>query len=293
VTRRELRDAVILGTELFTETATVNLNKGDFVHYLGSVNALDLNIFKNNSTLWVEITIGTDPPLSPRTELATAPFGAHSQHAVDATTVSGETVANLHAWANLTGVPAGFADGADADSLGALTSCANQDGIKWNGSAWVCAAAATWPTGMVMFYDGATCPVGWTELTAARGRYLVGLPSGGTLNGTAGTALTNLEDRASGQHTHTVTVTDPGHTHAVTDPGHTHTLTQGSANPASTSQIALSNRTVAGTTATASATTGLTVNSGTTGITASTAFPASSVAGTNAPYLQLLVCRKD
>ena len=55
------------------------------------------------------------------------------------------------------------------------------------------------PAGAVSFFDLASCPSGWSELTAARGRYLVGLPSGGTLSGTAGTAPTNLENRPVGR----------------------------------------------------------------------------------------------
>ena len=58
-----------------------------------------------------------------------------------------------------------------------------------------CLSSGT-PSGAIMFFNLASCPSGWTELTAARGRYLVGLTSGGTLAGTAGTALTNLENRA-------------------------------------------------------------------------------------------------
>ena len=58
------------------------------------------------------------------------------------------------------------------------------------------------PTGAVMFFNLAACPPGWTELTAARGRYPVGLQSGGTLAGTSGAALTDLEDRPAGQHDH-------------------------------------------------------------------------------------------
>jgi hypothetical protein len=43
-------------------------------------------------------------------------------------------------------------------------------------------------------------------------RYVVGLPSGGTNEGTQGTPLTNIENRAVGQHTHALD--DPGHSHA-------------------------------------------------------------------------------
>lgn len=59
------------------------------------------------------------------------------------------------------------------------------------------------PSGAVMFFNLSSCPSGWSELTAARGRYPVGLPSGGTLAGTKGTALSNLENRvAPCNHTH-------------------------------------------------------------------------------------------
>jgi len=59
----------------------------------------------------------------------------------------------------------------------------------------------------------AACPTGWTEYTAAQGRYVVGVPDGGTVAGTAGTALTDLENRAVGQHNHAIT--DPGHVHGA------------------------------------------------------------------------------
>ena len=46
--------------------------------------------------------------------------------------------AQVH-WGNLTNVPAGFADGADDDTLAGL-SCADGEVAKWDGTAWVCAA---------------------------------------------------------------------------------------------------------------------------------------------------------
>jgi hypothetical protein len=69
------------------------------------------------------------------------------------------------------------------------------------------------PRGAVMSFDLTTCPAGWTEYTPARGRVIVGLPNGGVLAGTAGTALTNLELRS---HTHSAAVTfDGAHSHSV------------------------------------------------------------------------------
>jgi hypothetical protein len=60
-------------------------------------------------------------------------------------------------------------------------------------------------TNLIALFEG-SCPSGWSEYTAARGRVVVGVPSGGTLSGTVGTALTNLENRTHSHgmtHTHT------------------------------------------------------------------------------------------
>jgi hypothetical protein len=80
------------------------------------------------------------------------------------------------------------------------------------------------PAGMVAPFNLSSCPPGWGELVGARGRVVVGLPSGGTLAGTVGTALSNLENRPVGQHNHGVT--DSGHVHGITDPGHAHGTTE-------------------------------------------------------------------
>ena len=80
------------------------------------------------------------------------------------------------------------------------------------------------PAGMVAPFNLSSCPPGWGELVGARGRVVVGLPSGGTLAGTVGTALSNLENRPVGQHNHGIT--DNGHAHGVTDPGHAHGTTE-------------------------------------------------------------------
>jgi hypothetical protein len=136
------------------------------------------------------------------------------------------------------------------------------------------------PKGAVFFFNAGSCPGGFAELTSARGRYIVGLPPGGALAGTAGTPLANLENRPVGQHSHGVS--DPSHLHGyTTEWGFNDTIDSGTVRrpifdfkppdgigrpdvAALTAQI-----------------TGLTVN------------PAGSVGGTNAPYLQLLACQKQ
>ena len=62
-------------------------------------------------------------------------------------------------------------------------------------------------------------PTSWSEVTTARGRCIVGVPSGGTDGATQGTALTDNQNKSkSVAHTHT----GPGHTH--TGPSHKHRI---------------------------------------------------------------------
>ena len=141
-------------------------------------------------------------------------------------------------------------------------------GIKFpDNTTQTTAASSGTPAGAVMFFNLSSCPSGWTALTGAQGRYLVGLPSGGTLAGTAGTTLSNLENRPVGQHSH-----------GVTDPGHQHLLS-GAAGSASYANTDALRNNYGG--YTHPATTGITINN------------SGSVAGTNAPYIQFLVCQKD
>jgi hypothetical protein len=129
---------------------------------------------------------------------------------------------------------------------------------------------ASVPSGAIAFFAGA-CPADWTEYAALQGRYLVGMPAGGTITGTSGTAMSNLESRAVGQHNHGVT--DTGHTHAYDQtvavaPG-TGIIPNGTG-----FNIVIGQNTV-------SSVTGLTVDN------------EGAVAGTNAPYIQLRACSKN
>jgi hypothetical protein len=101
---------------------------------------------------------------------------------------------------------------------------------------------ASVPPGAVMMFDLDACPPGWSALTEARGRALVGAPSGGTVLGTVGTAFTDLENRShthgvpalsgtaasAGAHSHTVSSTTASatvnwaHTHTIDVPSHQH-----------------------------------------------------------------------
>jgi hypothetical protein len=182
---------------------------------------------------------------------------------------------------------------------------------------------AEFPPGAVMFFNRENCPDGWTELTDSQGRVVVGLPGGGALGATVGTALTDQENRPVGQHTHTVNdpghyheVYDPGHNHGAVDLGHTHPINDpehshqfrrltehatgiadgkddvGYTDNVWTEPAATGISILAGyaNIAVDSNTTGISVVSNTTGIAVE---EEGAVAGTNAPYIQLLACRYD
>jgi hypothetical protein len=135
-------------------------------------------------------------------------------------------------------------------SYGSLISNGAQDPTTFEAS--VALPPAAFPSGAVMMFDLAACPAGWTELVAARGRAIVAVPAGGTLAGTVGAALSDLEDRphahvvdpdpwvttATGDHSHTtsgsdaVTTSVSAHSHLVDVPvtesvgvsAHSHTV---------------------------------------------------------------------
>lgn len=79
------------------------------------------------------------------------------------------------------------------------------------------------PPGMVMFFNLASCPAGWTELTASSGRAIVGRPSGGTLLGVPA-GIAPFSDQETRTHTHDL----QAHTHLVDPDGAGHDHTPGS-----------------------------------------------------------------
>ncbi len=64
------------------------------------------------------------------------------------------------------------------------------------------------PSGAIMHFNLPTCPAGWSEVTAARGRAIVGLNgSAGTLAGTVGSPLDDRENRTHNHSTDIGSVT--------------------------------------------------------------------------------------
>jgi hypothetical protein len=132
---------------------------------------------------------------------------------------------------------------------------------------------STAPQGAVMFFELTSCPTGWTELASARGRYILGRPSGGLLSAQVGTPLNDQENRAVGQHNHGSTSTDGVHTH---------TVVSGPLSGAGGAALDSGLSTMPSGTSTSAS-----------GNHAHSTSNAGTVVGTNAPYLQLLACKKD
>ncbi|MBI5306071.1 hypothetical protein HZB04_00540 [Candidatus Wolfebacteria bacterium] len=159
-------------------------------------------------------------------------------------------------------------------------------------------------SGFVGYFNLSSCPSGWSLLSAADGRYIVGITSTTTktLAGTNGTALSNLENRPVGQHSHSIT--DVAHSHGGTADAagsHTHIVSRPSDGSGGhiVAGITWGNsdfgtldwQPMNPTTSNGSHSHSLSINSAYTGI--STTQNSGSVAGTNAPYIQLLVCQKN
>ena len=238
-----------------SETLTLNLGTGTGATTVniatGATNAKTVNIATAASLLHV-ITLGT----------------ASTTISVPASTTFGGSLGlsslttNSPIYLNSSGVVTALASSTAGK---VLTATSTAPYFSWE-------TAASIPSGFVGFFNLSSCPSGWTEDTNSRGRYIVGLPSGGSLASTTGTALTDKEDRATGQHGH-----------GVTDPGHTHTAAfyqdGGGTNPGRFSAYG-----------TSSSSGNYPVNASGTGISINTT---GTTAGTNAPYIQYLACQKS
>ena len=89
------------GTPVFSETQTVEVSAGFFTAHLGDVAPLDAALFRDDSSVFVGLRVGTGDELTPRIRFGAAPYAAYAVHAGSV------------AFENVTGLPAGLADGDD------------------------------------------------------------------------------------------------------------------------------------------------------------------------------------
>lgn len=104
-------------TPLWSENQGVDVDNGQFTVYLGDATTLGLDTFRDNGTLFLGVAVGTGAEMTPKFELATAPFAGYAQYCDDAASVGGIDALDLLQvgdpvdWADLQSVPAGLSDG--------------------------------------------------------------------------------------------------------------------------------------------------------------------------------------
>ncbi|MCP3054942.1 tail fiber domain-containing protein, partial [Aurantimonas marianensis] len=96
-----------------------------------------------------------------------------------------------------------------ADTLSSL-NCSDSQIAAWNDttSSWGCTDAPTGgvdsATGMIAAFSASSCPAGWTEYTAARGRFLRGIDPTGTIDPDGVRTAGSVQADAFQSHTHDI-----------------------------------------------------------------------------------------
>lgn len=136
------------GTAILNELhPNVTFDAGAFTVYAGdeSDSALDFAELTDVPELWLSVSVDGDL-LTPRFRIGAVPYAGVAQLCGEAQLLQGREAADFaladhdHAFGDLSSIPADFADGNDADTLGGL-SCVS--GVaKYSGSSWTCAPIA-------------------------------------------------------------------------------------------------------------------------------------------------------
>jgi len=91
------------------------------------------------------------------------------------------------------------------DQKSIVTCLKNDSGVL----VWKSMSGGESPSGAVMSFDLAACPEGWTQLTAANGRTIIGTGNSGATG-----AIPHTLRQTGGEETHLLTISEmPSHTH--------------------------------------------------------------------------------
>jgi hypothetical protein len=195
---------------LWEGVVTTSFTQGLFTAYLGQDDPINLVIFRDYTNIWIGVTVGTGAEIG-RFRVATAPFAGFADYCGEAVQLaSGATEAILTQassrgdtrwapighrtdWGTIDGIPTGFADGVDNDTVTTETQVdawANNNGYLTSASDLLWARLTSVPAG---FADGVDNDTVTTEaevdawvgnngyLTAGSGvgwSQLSGVPSG-------------------------------------------------------------------------------------------------------------------
>lgn len=129
-----LYDVALGGAALWSEThVDVDVTDGLYSLLLGSILPLTPAVF-SGSNRYLGISIDGGAELAPRRQIAATAFALRSDHAANADSLNGQAPSFYLSWANLTGVPAGFADGTDNIGTGDITGVTAGEGLAGGGT---------------------------------------------------------------------------------------------------------------------------------------------------------------
>ncbi|MCK4739315.1 MAG: hypothetical protein KAT46_05145, partial [Deltaproteobacteria bacterium] len=122
-------DADAAGNTLWTETQVgIDVINGLFTVTLGETTPIDSAVI-SQANLWLGVTVGIEPEMTPRQELTSVAFALQAGVAVTAESID---------WTGITSVPTDIADG-DSDTVGALSCAADQVAKSDGAGTWSCA----------------------------------------------------------------------------------------------------------------------------------------------------------
>jgi len=128
------------GNQLWSETQQVTFNSGAFSVYLGSIQSLDLIMFKEHGNIWLGVAVENDPEFS-RIQMGSIPFSAYSQHG-SYTPGLGITITAGNVISNSLGDSIESEEITDGTILRAdlaQDGCSAGQYLQFDGSGWSCA----------------------------------------------------------------------------------------------------------------------------------------------------------
>ncbi|MGH8016247.1 MAG: hypothetical protein ACREBV_08665, partial [Candidatus Zixiibacteriota bacterium] len=135
----KLYDAAVNGNQLWTESQTVNVSQGLFQVSLGANNPLTQDVF-DAAQVWLGITVGANPEISPRERIGAVPYALQAEVAqsVESTPGSPWIMAG-----NLLDLTTG------SGSLIAYPSAEYEYGLEWVTSIFPAACFNVWTGGYI------------------------------------------------------------------------------------------------------------------------------------------------
>lgn len=132
------------GAALWTENQTITPSNGLYSAILGQGVAFPAALF--DQPLWLGVTLGSDPEMTPRQQLTSTPYSQQAKAATTATTATTASTATALSATPSTCAAGQYARGISANgnavgctaASGSLPSCSTGQVLKYSGSSWSC-----------------------------------------------------------------------------------------------------------------------------------------------------------